>query len=436
MPLQILGRTERVTLTESPRDYPDADLVVEARAVGWIDRMPGYAVVTRSQEATRGAVSLRREDAVRVEDGALDNGLLRVEIDADGSVRVRDLVSGRVIEHAITLEDASDAGDLYTPAIRESRDLPAAHRVRVMHRGPLRGQIVIARRWRSGVSGAPTNRCEVSVVLDAGSPFLRLQVVGMNASTNHRLRIRFSTGLEGARTIADAAFHLVERGIPVVTPEDAAMEHVVRTAPLHRYVSRYGDFAGATIYSDGLAEYESLADGTVAISLVRAVGALSRHDLPERPGHAGWPAETPLAQSLGPYHASFALAMHGPDNPEQRDDVERMADDVLLPLVGRTLRSNLLESHAVGGLELIGAGLAFSAAMPAREPGWVVLRCVNRRDAEVHGAWRAARPIAEASLARIDETPLSALAVEHDVVRFSAPSRAVVTVLVRWGDAP
>jgi hypothetical protein len=40
MPLQLLGREERVELTESPRDYPDADLVVEARCVGWIGEMP------------------------------------------------------------------------------------------------------------------------------------------------------------------------------------------------------------------------------------------------------------------------------------------------------------------------------------------------------------------------------------------------------------
>ena len=46
------------------------------------------------------------------------------------------------------------------------------------------------------------------------------------------------------------------------------------------------------------------------------------------------------------------------------DAIERMADDVLLPLAGRTLRSNLGDARTVGGLELVGAGLAFSCAMP------------------------------------------------------------------------
>jgi hypothetical protein len=37
-------------------------------------------------------------------------------------------------------------------------------------------------------------------------------------------------------------------------------------------------------------------------------------------------------------------------------------------------------------------------------------------------------------LARLDETPLSVIPVEGDVVRFTAPPHAVVTVLVRWDD--
>jgi hypothetical protein len=111
-----------------------------------------------------------------------------------------------------------------------------------------------------------------------------------------------------------------------------------------------------------------------------------------------------------------------------------MADDVLLPLIGDTLRSNLLEPLTAGGLELAGDGLAFSAACPAREEGWVVLRCVNRRDVEVAGAWRTGRAVAEAALARLDETPLAPLVVGDRVIEFDAPPQALVTVLARWAE--
>jgi alpha-mannosidase len=279
-------------------------------------------------------------------------------------------------------------------------------------------------------------RCAVALVLDAGAPFVRIRVDGFNAAVDHRLRLRLATGLRDASTIADAAFHLVERRPLALSGDEAAMECVVPTAPLHRYVSRYGVEAGATVYSNGLAEYEALDDGSVAVTLIRAVGALSRHDLPERPGHAGWPANTPLAQSIGPYRAELALAPHGPDTPAQRHEAECLADDVLLPLTGRTLRSNLDAPVAAGGLTLEGEGLAFSAAMPAREPGWIVLRCVNRFDSEVRGRWRAGRAIAEAKLARLDETPLADVEVQGDAVPFKAAPHAIVTLLVRWRETP
>jgi alpha-mannosidase len=432
MPLQLLGRRERVALTESPRDYPDADLVVEARAVGWVEAMPGYALHTRMHGATGDAHAGAVPTPVRVEGTSMENGLLRVDVGPDGDVRVRDLRTGRVIEHAVSLEDAADVGDLYTPAIREPRPVSAPRRVRVVHRGPLRGQLSIEWRLTSGSRRAPMSLCVVALVLDAGAPFVRFRVDGFNSAADHRLRLRVGTGLPDATTIADSAFHVVERRPVDVSDDDAAMEHVVPTAPLHRYVSRYASDAGATVFSDGLAEHEALADGTVAVTLLRAVGELSRHDLPERPGHAGWPAATPLAQSLGPYRAELALAPHGPDTPAQRHDVEQLADDVLLPLTGRTLRSNLGEPTIAGGLELEGEGLAFSAAMPAREQGWIVLRCVNRLDGAARGRWRARRSIAEAKLARLDETPFEPLDVDGDAVAFVAPPHAIVTLLVRW----
>jgi hypothetical protein len=56
---------------------------------------------------------------------------------------------------------------------------------------------------------------------------------------------------------------------------------------------------------------------------------------------------------------------------------------------------------------------------------------VNRRDVSVHGSWRLGRRIAEAMLARLDETPLSPLLVDGDTVNFQAGPREIVTVLVR-----
>lgn len=427
MPLQILERRERVALTESPRAYPRADRVAEIRALGWVSDMPGYAVETRSQRGAAPASGIRHP--VRADGQVLDNGLLRVSVDQAGVVRLEELTNGRTVDALLALEQREEGGDLYTPS--PGRELPAPRllRVRTVHRGPLRGEVAIDVELGEGTRGR--GRCRLSVQLDADLPAVRVAVHGDNRSGDHRLRLRVATGLAGATTLADAAFHPVVRRAPGIPVAAQHMERAVATAPLHRWVARFGPGAGATIFSDGLAEYESLEDGAVAITLIRAVGVLSRADLAERPGHAGWPADTPAAQTLGPYAARFAVALHGTDTPAVRDEIERLADDVLLPIVGETLRSNLDPPQVTGGLQLDGEGMAFSAAAPAERGEWIMLRCVNRRDHPTRGRWRMSRTLSEAVRARLDETPLEPLVVDGDAVSFDAGPREIVTILVR-----
>ncbi|HEY0995817.1 MAG TPA: glycosyl hydrolase-related protein, partial [Gemmatimonadaceae bacterium] len=218
-------------------------------------------------------------------------------------------------------------------------------------------------------------------------------------------------------------------------PADRAREAPPPTDPLHRYVSRFapgeGAMHGATLYGDGLAEYEAMADGAIAVTLVRAVGELSRGNLPERPGHAGWPAPTPDAQSHGDFRARFALLLHDPSRTDAVVDVvERAADDLLLPLAATTLRSAIAPVPARMGAALRGEGLAMSTIKESDDGRSLVLRCVNLLDREVRGAWELGVPVEGARLARLDETPLEPLAVQGSAIPFTASPRAIVTVLV------
>jgi hypothetical protein len=116
-----------------------------------------------------------------------------------------------------------------------------------------------------------------------------------------------------------------------------------------------------------------------------------------------------------------------------RDRIERLADDVLLPITGETLRSNLLEPREAGLIELSGDGLVFSSAKPAQREGWVALRCVNRRDVAVRGTWTLGRTIVESVRARLDETPdgRGTVSVNGSSVMFEAVAKEIVTVLVK-----
>ena len=465
VPVQILGRELEHDRIESPRHYPDDDLVETARALVWVPPVPGCGLLALDVDEAGGAAPADSQKAgpevpARTGDGFVDNGRVRVEVDARGRVAVVDAARGVRLDDALGFEDVGDAGDLYTHSpVGNVLTFARCVGVRVVDRGPLRATLEARYELRVPESLAadpedewarPTRRSGRAVTVpvtvrfaaDAGAPFVRVRVTGGNRARDHRLRIVFRIGLTEARVLADAAFGPVERRPLAVPAHETVAERPTRTAPLHRYVTLSAAAAGygASVFSDGLAEYEVTPDGGVAVTLVRAVGELSRPDLPERPGHAGWPAATPEAQGQGPFSAEFALAVHEVDGDATRGFVERLADDVLLPLAGETVRAALHPFGSGAWCELDGDAFAFGAAKPAEcGDGWVALRAVNVTAAPARGAWRVALPNGEtpaaAVRARLDETPSEALATAREgaavLIAFEAGAREVVTVLVR-----
>lgn len=427
-PHQLLAAGARYERIESPWHYPDNDLIETTTVAAWIPDLPAYGIRCIPLDADVKPEPITEYPRVGGDDDGIHSGPLRLVAHQHGRLALSS--PGRQIDALIGLEAMIDRGDLYTSSLRGRGGTPRFASGQVSQTGPLRS--VLHQRWMLEANdGAPLGDLLLTFTLDAGAPFLRIGVRGENGADDLRLRIVVFTGVRDAAVWADAAFGVVARPPIVVPPEDSRNETPLRTAPLHRYVSLFGSDGGATVYSDGLGEYEVMPDGGVAITLVRAVGELSRNDLPERPGHAGWPAPTPEAQCHGAYEAELALLLHGgARDAETIDLIERTADDVLLPLTGATLRA-AIDVHDSAGFVLDGCGLAMSCAKEAANGEAVILRCVNLLDTPVLGAWRLPSMIREATLARLDETPLEALEVNDGIIAFEALPRAVVTVLVR-----
>jgi hypothetical protein len=454
--LANLGRSQGLSfhfthsLTESPRHYPDNDLVNVTTQAIWVDPIPAYGLAVVAEPTTRPSRDVTRTGS------SIENAYSRVVVDHVGRISLTDLASGRCIDALIELIDETDAGDTYTPAPRSaiySFELKSTgHR----RHGPLMADIELRynlrrdlmmavdadvserRIERTAQSDAPftldsdagITEIVVRLLLEADAPFVRVEIDGENRLEDHRLRLRFRTDVTRGDVYADAAFGPVVRAPLAVPREDMKAEVPPKTAPLHRYVSRFDERQGCTVFSDGLAEYEAEDDGSVVITLLRAVGELSVRDLPERPGHAGWPKRTPGAQCLRQFAGSFAFLLHGPRSPDTIDAIERTADDVLLPLRGSTLRSALHVPEPVVGVELHGVGLAVSAIKESEDGRSLVLRCVNLLDEPTAGSWRVPFDVTEARRARLDEAPIEPLTTIDRVISFAAQPREIITILV------
>ena len=424
--IQVLSRTEEHERTESPRHYPDDDLVMAYEVAAWIPDVPAYGTRCFAHTSRNRAAAI--PNAASAKGKELTNGRVSVRVHDDGRVEFVDIGTDRSVSNLLQWESRIDLGDAYTPSVRGTKFAPKFMGVRVLHRGPVRAALEMKWEFREKTERVVAI---VRLIVDADAPWLRIHVAGSNAANDHRLRLRIATDAAQARVVADAMFGPVERRPISASPTDLTMETPPRTAPLHRYVTLFGASLGATVFSDGLAEYEADDEGGVAVTLLRSVGELSRADIPERPGHAGWPTPIPGAQCRGPFGAELAVMLHGARCAATIDSIERVADDILLPLSGATLRSALENPGAFKGIALDGEGLAFSCAKESEDGRWLVLRCVNLLDEARAGSWTLGAPIVEAQLARLDETIIEAAQVDGSVVRFLAPPRAVVTILVR-----
>lgn len=425
-PLQVLTKRMDHERTEAPRHYPDDDLVLACAALAWIPELPAYAIraYDHRTRASRGEVP----NPAHVTEGVAANGIVSVGIDPNGRVTITDVRAHRAIENALVIESHTDLGDEYTASIRGPR-LPVAFRgAKVRHRGPLRA--MVEGRW-SLRDGSERSDLTIAFSVDANSPTIRIDVTGHHDVVDHRLRVGIASGVAGGAVFADAMFGPVRRDPIRVSEADTRMETPPLTQPLHRYVSTFSDSHGATCISDGLGECEVTAEGTMLVTLVRAVGELSRNDLPERNGHAGWPTATPEAQCRGPFAATLGFMMHGARSAATIDAIERAAEDLLLPIVGRTRRSTLALPPDVRGPALHGEGLACSAITSSDDGEWLVLRCVNLLEAPVSGRWELPFAPREAQFARLDETPLQPAPVDGNGIPFACGPRAVTTVLVR-----
>ena len=424
---QVLGRTSGHERLDSPRHYPDQDEVDVVRLAFRAPALAGFGLsAVEAVERPRAPPELAARAGAR----SLDNGLLALTVARDGTITLADRRSGLLYPSLLGLESSGDVGDTYTYAPRP-RDrvarMKAAGSVRVLAAGPLVAALEVR-----GALPVATGHVAVRWVLTlhAESPVLRCTLEFDNRATDHRLRLRVPTGVPAVAAVAGGPFGAVTR--PAVLGERGryTRETPVATAPAQRFVAVAGAARGLAVLAPGFFEYELAPDGDLRVTLLRAVGQLSREDLETRPGHAGWPTATPEAQCLGRDRLQLAIAPVDARDLDAGSTLPELWEEVFLPPRAVWLRQATTLRIPDITLQLEGAGLVLSSVKPSEEGDAMVLRCYNARGEPVDGRWRLGRAAARAVLVRADERGGTELPLSGDgrVAAFRAGPHAMVTV--------
>jgi mannosylglycerate hydrolase len=315
---------------------------------------------------------------------AIANDRLAVRAEADGSLTIEDHQTGRVLRGVGRLDDVADRGDEYTfcPLDAEPRDALQVAGVerRVIADGPVVAELEIRldvrlparlsadRRRRLGRVRMPARTV---VRLVAGGDRVEVTTTLVNHARDHRLRIVIpAPDGRAAEVRAEGQFTVVRR--PAVPPAPSRPE---RWAELPQPMSHTTGFiaAGSTVViGHGLPEYEAIedADGglSLALTLLRCVGWLSRDDLSTRPSGAGPSVQTPDAQVQGRHTFRYDIRLDGDLGDAA---LVRASADARWPVVAGDAVSDQAPPIRVAG------DVAFAALKPAEEGNGLVLRLYN-----------------------------------------------------------
>ncbi len=394
-------------------EWPSLDLEFVARdvpAMGW----------------RRARIAPSEEHPDVVDDGReIGDATAGVAVAADGTLTVR--FGAREFTGIAAVEDFGDRGDSYDFDAVGDGDGAVLVGVGVERRRHPAGieRLAVTRVFRvpAGLDASRAARSEetveltvrVEAVVATGVGRVDLEVHADNPARDHRLRLLFPTGAPAPTYRYATTFDVATEGTGPVD-DTGWVQPATRTRPHQGWVSANG----LSVSAPGLPEVEVTPAGTIALTLLRAVGWLARFDLKSRPEGAGPGIPAPEAQCPDGVGARLSLRPDAPASVLQ-------ADEVGLRAVMAGPQPPLPEGVAVMALEP--AELVLSALKPAEEGDGMVVRVLNPTDVAVGAVVRLGLPFSSAHACRLDEGAADGeVEVSAGAVRFPVGAHALRNV--------
>jgi len=317
-------------------------------------------------------------------DAELWNEHVRVTVDPAGGTYTIRTADGLSLSGCGRIVDDGDGGDTYNyspPASDVVVERPDTVRVETVESGPVRARVSVVSDYTVPVEAvgderACTRRSDETATLRiltilelrAGERFLRVAHEIDNRARDHRLRAYFPLPATVGGSDAECAFAVVHRGL---TAEGGLHEFPLPTFPSRRFVDASDGASGLALVHNGLLEYEVVDDGrTIALTLLRAVGYLSRTEPQLRPNPAGPPSPLDGPQLAGRQRAEYAVLLHAGD--WRAAGCYEAADALLVPFERARVVAHTSASRPPAGTALRVDGAEVSAIH--RVPGGLVVR--------------------------------------------------------------
>ncbi|MBI2869635.1 MAG: hypothetical protein HYX96_07415 [Chloroflexi bacterium] len=390
---------------------------------------------------------------------ALENEHLVLRVLENGTFMVTHKASGRTYGPLGYFEDGGDAGDTYNyaPPREDSviTTLESRPRISLTGTGALTAGLRIEYRLdlpeslgiraRSRRRKTAPNSIVTTLTLKKASPLVHIHTEVNNRSRDHRLRVIFPTGLKADRCCADGHWDVITRSVWPEPELDrqaiksgwfdpaAGQESASLTQPQRRFVDVSDGSGGLAVINRGLPEYEVRQDGgaTIALTLLRGVGWLSRSAVGTRRGFAGPVRKAEDAQCPGKYSFDYALMPHTGDWEQSGAYIE--AENFNAPCRVRSVPAPASPAPPERGFLEVAPRCLMLSGMELSEAGELLVRVYNIGGRAVRGSITPSFTLEKADMVDFNENPVKEAAVKAGSLAVEARSREVVMLRLKPG---
>lgn len=365
----------------------------------------------------------------------------------DGSFSLFDKINQVQYENLNTFIDRGDRGDEYnfTPPEKDKTFSPQIESVETIKEAlsetlilqmNLQVPIGLSNERNSRSTELVTCPLDVAISLTQGMPQVNVQVVFDNHALDHRLEVRFPTGLLVDNARFDSHFQIVERALDLPKVNQGWRELPRPEVPQRAFTDVSVESHGLMIANRGLPEVAVVKDeegkAQIALTLLRCVGWLSRDDMWNRQGQAGPPLPTPGAQEQATYLYNYAIIPHSADFGSAVQLAQAYQTDfeaLVAPLHGGRLAESS-QMVSVSPSEFMITTLKEAE----NEAGWI-LRGINLSDTGIDLKVKPNLPYQSVELVNLDESFITEVEVnDSGEVELPVSAHKIVTLLLRISD--
>ena len=363
----------------------------------------------------------------------LDNGLLRVSANADGTLSVYDYSAKREYNNLHYFTDEGCSGDFWVH--RQPRDNSAyssktsVKSISIKENSGLKATLEIQYEMEipKGVSADGNKRSEVfekliittDVTLEKDSRRLDFKTQIQNNSNNHLLTMVIPTGVQTDEVLCDSAFEQRRRAIGNISDNNGRRGDELLRFAVQTFADASDEKGGVTLITQGNKEMYAEDSGGCSfnVTMLRAVsGKFPVHD------DCFLTFDNENADCKGTFDTQYAIYFHDAEANVSKESKKYLTSLSVMQL-----------GHGMGGslpaeCSFVGTDFELSCVKRAENKNAVVLRLYNPTDKAQKGcAW--VREAKSASLCSLGEDVLEALTVENGKTQLEIEPFKIVTVM-------